>query len=154
MAAAKEGASSVVEILIKAKAQLDARGGEDGCTAFHFACAAGNTHCVELLVRAGCDTGLGTSRGGYTGLQMAQQLEHAGVIAVLESAPPLEDLAPEPAPAPAGPQKPNALCACDSGKKHKKCCKVAVDAARAKAATAKKDRVNVLKGGAGGDEVG
>ena len=57
-----------------------------------------------------------------------------GVLKVLEdhqeNAPPLEDVAPEPAPGGAGtaaaaaPQKPNEMCACGSGKKYKKCCKV------------------------------
>ena len=53
---------------------------EAGVGAFHLACFSGDLKCVELLVRAGCDTEL-KNKTGVTGLDAA---EHEGNDAVVK----------------------------------------------------------------------
>ena len=49
-------------------------------TAFHLACARGNTDCAMELVRAECDTTLLTTMGSETGEQLAQKHGHIALV--------------------------------------------------------------------------
>jgi ankyrin repeat protein len=53
-----------------------------GWTAFHFACSGTISGCVDLLVRAGCDTTILECKG-YTGQQIAEQYGNSLVLVYL-----------------------------------------------------------------------
>jgi len=115
MMAAEKGHSALVKQLLPG-AELEARNGR-GRTAFHAACAAGQADCVEVLVRAECDT-KATDGNGRTGKELAESGDHSAVLQrlralVLEKLsaaghklPPSPAPTPAPAPAPAPPPAP------------------------------------------------
>ena len=47
--------------------------------AFHCACFCSHPGCVEVLVRAGCDTAAKT-KAGHTGKQMAENIGNTAVL--------------------------------------------------------------------------
>ena len=56
---------------------------QPGWTAFHHACSLGHTDCVKLLCVGGVSTALGTANRGESGWQLAEQMHHADVCALL-----------------------------------------------------------------------
>ena len=110
MAAAAKSFLRLLRMLIEFKAELNAAA-PDGRTAFHIVCFNGDVDCVEVLVRAGCDTSLRDGHG-MTGRDYAQEYGHTAVVELLATpnrkprGPEPEafgrwrpDPAPEPAPA-------------------------------------------------------
>eukprot|EP01045_Picozoa_sp_COSAG04_P023104 COSAG04_NODE_2698_length_3716_cov_4.770904_1_plen_931_part_10 len=78
------GPMSLVELLLEAKAEVDAVDPEFGFTAFHFTCYHNHPDCAEALVRAGCDTSL-RSQGGETGRDIAKAKGHTAVLERLDA---------------------------------------------------------------------
>ena len=76
MVSAIEGSLPLLQLLLEAKAELDARHPNGfNYTAFHFSCDQGHADCAEALVRAGCDTNA-LSQNGKTGRDLADAKGH------------------------------------------------------------------------------
>ena len=81
MAAAGNGQAAMVGLLAERGADLTATDPESW-TAFHCACFCNRFGCVEVLIRASCDTAAET-KDGRTGKQMAEQKGCTEVLACL-----------------------------------------------------------------------
>ena len=109
MFAARQGKTEMVRQLVERGAKLDIESSTNGWTAFHMGCAAGQAEIVEILVRAGCETGQKDVLG-RTGKDLAEEKDHQPVVERLRAVV-VERMreqllqragrAPEPAPAPA-----------------------------------------------------
>ena len=73
--AAVAGHRPTVQLLLEAKAEVDAAEPSTGATAFHVGCYLGHTACVEALVEAGCDTSRRTEKGN-TGEDIVRAKRH------------------------------------------------------------------------------
>jgi len=78
-----EGDAAVVELLLAAGADVDAKD-EAGWTALHDAATRGYDDVVELLLVAGADVEA-KSNTGWTALHYAAQEGHAAVVELIES---------------------------------------------------------------------
>ena len=78
---AKEGHTNVVEILLKAGADLEKRH-QSGCTALNKACAGNNREVVDLLCKAGADVNTQDNYGSSP-LHKAVQKNNAEVVNAL-----------------------------------------------------------------------
>eukprot|EP01043_Picozoa_sp_COSAG02_P094309 COSAG02_NODE_30757_length_546_cov_0.579418_1_plen_149_part_10 len=109
MFAARQGKTEMVRQLVERGAKLDIESSTNGWTAFHMGCAAGQAEIVEILMRAGCETGQKDVLG-RTGKDLAEEKDHQPVVERLRAVV-VERMreqllqragrAPEPAPAPA-----------------------------------------------------
>ena len=81
-AVATASVSKVQQLLTSPCASLNA-GDKRSSTPFHNACASGHVEIVQLLLAAGCDTGL-TNDSGYDGWELATHLHRAEVLALRE----------------------------------------------------------------------
>jgi len=79
-----EGHTAVVELLLAAGADVDAKNNY-GWTALHYAAAYGHADVVELLLEAGADIKAKNNSGG-TALHYAAAYGHADVVELLVSA--------------------------------------------------------------------
>ena len=70
--AAAAGHLAILELLLDAKANVDAVTEATGSSAYHFACAEGHGECAAALEAAGCDTSL-RAKDGRTGAQLAER---------------------------------------------------------------------------------
>ena len=95
-------------VLRQGVADLDARGDEDGTTAFIFACSKGSVECIGLLAEAGCDKDAVTDSGFTALMAAAFSGEVAAVRAVL-------DLGVEDLEMPRKDGRTAFLCACGKG---------------------------------------
>ena len=82
--AAWDGRTAVVELLLAAGADVDAKD-EDGWTALHYAATRGHTAVVELLLAAGADVNAQSNAGG-TALHYAAFYGHSAVVELLLAA--------------------------------------------------------------------
>ena len=80
MCAGSKGSLPLLRMLLEAKAEVDAVDPGTGFTAFHATCGNGHPDCAEALVRAGCDTGLRTTKHGVTGREIAKEKGHTAVL--------------------------------------------------------------------------
>ena len=97
MMAAQRGYTSVLKVLIKGGANVDATVEPGSRTAFHTACMANQPDCAEDLVRAGCDTSLQMRAGDnagtlLTGKESAEAMGNDEVLDRLSQLAHLEDL--------------------------------------------------------------
>ena len=79
MMAAELGHVAVTGLLAERGADLHALYNREGGTAFHCACASNQPGCVEVLVRAGCNTAAET-KDGLTGKQYAEKRGNTEVL--------------------------------------------------------------------------
>ena len=71
-----------MNLLLEAKADIDAVHPGFGSTAFHYGCGCDRPDCAEALVRAGCDTTV-RNNVGNTGRELAEETGCAAVLAWL-----------------------------------------------------------------------
>ena len=83
--AVQEGHDDVVEVLIDAGADIDARTSE-GCTHLHYACGGGKLAIVKVLVKAGADV-CATYSEGTTCVMSAVHDRHTETVRYLVSLP-------------------------------------------------------------------
>ena len=76
----------IVELLIAAGAEVNARENEEGVTALMVASSSGHKEIVGILIRAGADVNLTTSDGEYTALKVASKKGHEEIAALLIAA--------------------------------------------------------------------
>ena len=81
MAAVGQGHAAVVGLLAERGADLHATN-PAGQTAFHYACLLNQPRCLEVLVRAGCDTAA-KDDDGWTGKQYAEAKGNTAVLVCL-----------------------------------------------------------------------
>ena len=84
MGAALKGSLPIMELLLEAKAEIDAAEPDESRTAFHTTCFHDHPDCAEALVRAGCATGLRT-KTGQTGRDVAHAARSTAVLERLRS---------------------------------------------------------------------
>eukprot|EP01045_Picozoa_sp_COSAG04_P000282 COSAG04_NODE_6_length_47123_cov_87.347482_5_plen_1442_part_00 len=78
------GSLPLMQLLLKAGAEVDATDPDTGGTVFHIACTTNKPDCAEALVRAGSDTSL-RCKQGMTGRDIAQAAGHSAVLERLRS---------------------------------------------------------------------
>ena len=82
--AASHGSADVMQILLNSGASIDHVCEEKGLTALHWACALGQVDCVEVLVRAGCDTEIENTVNGDTARQAARRVKAPNVCEMID----------------------------------------------------------------------
>jgi hypothetical protein len=83
--AAMKGHASVVEMLVQAGADMDAREGAHGLTTLHIAASQGHASVVEVLIQAGANKEAKAMQG-WTPLHVAAMKGRASVVEVLVAA--------------------------------------------------------------------
>ena len=84
--AVQEGHRDVVEVLIDAGADIDARTSE-GCTPLHYACGGGKLAIVKVLVKAGADVCATYNEGATTCVMSAVHDRHTETVRYLVGLP-------------------------------------------------------------------